>query len=61
MSIFQVKKVIEEFIQNDKNDLLVIKGDWGVGKTYFWQETIAEVSKRGGILHKNYSYVSLFE
>jgi len=24
MSVFQVKKVIEEFIQNDKNDLLVI-------------------------------------
>ena len=30
MSLAQVKSVIENFIQNDKNDLLTIKGNWGV-------------------------------
>lgn len=60
MSLSLVKSVIENFVKNNKNDLLTIKGKWGVGKTYFWQHTIKNVSKRGEIAHEHYSYVSLF-
>lgn len=60
MSLIQVKSVIENFVQNKRNDLLIIKGNWGVGKTYFWQSTIAEASRKGKIGHTNYSYISLF-
>lgn len=60
MSLAQVKSVIEKFVQNDRNDLLIIKGSWGVGKTYFWRNTVEKVSGQGKIGHKNYSYVSLF-
>ncbi|MDQ3712335.1 MAG: hypothetical protein M3388_08965 [Acidobacteriota bacterium] len=60
MSLAQVKSVIEKFVQDDRNDLLIIKGDWGVGKTFFWRKTVEKVSGQGKIGHKNYSYVSLF-
>lgn len=60
MSLTQVKSVIENFVQNNRNDLLTIKGNWGVGKTYFWQKTVSELSQKGNIGHSNYSYVSLF-
>ena len=60
MSLETVKSVIEKFVQNKRSDLLTIKGNWGVGKTYFWQNTVAELSRKSQIAHKNYSYVSLF-
>jgi hypothetical protein len=60
MSLTQVKSVIENFVQDKRNDLLIIKGSWGVGKTHFWLNTVAEASRKGKIGHSNYSYVSLF-
>lgn len=60
MSLEQVKSVIENFVQNDRNDLLIIKGDWGVGKTFFWQDTVEKLSRKTRIGHPKYSYVSLF-
>jgi len=60
MSLTSVKSVIKKFAQNDRNDLLTIKGGWGVGKTYFWRKTIEEISLNAEIGHKSYSYISLF-
>src|ERR1044072_3032613 len=60
MSVTQVKKIVEDFIADARNDLLVIKGEWGVGKTYFWNDTVRKASEVKSIAHKHYSYVSLF-
>lgn len=60
MSIIDVKQSIEEFISNNENNLMIIKGDWGVGKTFYWQNIIKEASKKKTIGKKNYAYVSLF-
>lgn len=60
MSQEKVESVIEKFVQDSRNDLLIIKGNWGVGKTFFWHKTIKEFSSQGKVGHKNYSYVSLF-
>src|SRR2546423_14187347 len=60
MSIRQVRKVVEDFISNDRSDLLLIKGEWGVGKTYFWNDIVQTASVARSIGHKHYSYVSLF-
>jgi hypothetical protein len=75
MSLTNIKTVIENFITNDKNDALVIKGKYGVGKTFHWRKWIDEASevtkpyyegitKGGGRDRKigkpNYAYVSLF-
>lgn len=60
MSLEQIKTVVEDFISDTKNELVVIKGRWGTGKTFFWQKLIedSEANKRIGRYY--YSYVSLF-
>jgi hypothetical protein len=60
MSIKEVKSTIEGFVQNGNNDLLTIKGAWGVGKTHFWRETVRNLSQKAKIGPEHYSYISLF-
>ncbi|NOJ99217.1 hypothetical protein HMI51_40755, partial [Corallococcus coralloides] len=55
--MFEVENALDAFMKSD-NSVLVIKGDWGGGKTFFWKKYYND--------HKNhlkqiaYSYVSLF-
>lgn len=60
MSFKEVTETIDEFILNGDNNLLIIKGNWGVGKTYYWQNIIKEASERKRIGKKKYAYVPLF-
>jgi len=52
-----IKESIIGFLQNKNLKVLAIRGDWGVGKTYFWREKII---KKIAIGQEFYSYVSLF-
>lgn len=56
----QITAVVENFISDTRSDLLVIRGRWGVGKTFFWQRLIEEARRRKCVGRKYYSYVSLF-
>jgi hypothetical protein len=60
MSFNEVKRTIEEFIKTDKNDFLAIKGSWGVGKTFFWQQLIKRLIQSDEVGMKGQIYVSLF-
>jgi len=60
MSLAQIKPVVEKFIADDHNDLLVIKGGWGVGKTYFWQDMIRKAGEGEKTGRRYYAYVTLF-
>jgi chromosomal replication initiation ATPase DnaA len=60
MSLAQVKTAVEKFIENTRNDFLLIKGEWGVGKTYFWKDIIAKSSEADKVGHRHYAYISLF-
>ena len=60
MSVPPVNEVVSSFIRDNANDLLVLRGRWGVGKTYFWNTLISEASKKGEIEYGHYSYISLF-
>lgn len=60
MSLPYIKVVVDQFIANKHNDLLVIKGGWGVGKTYFWQSLMNDARKTKNVGKRYYSYVSLF-
>lgn len=60
MALTQIKSVVEKFITDNRNELLVIKGKWGVGKTFFWQKLIEESKRKKQIGRNYYSYVSLF-
>lgn len=53
----EVAKALDAFMQSD-NSVLVIKGDWGVGKTFFWNKYYNE--NKNNLKKIAYSYVSLF-
>lgn len=58
VSIEVVKKVIREFLVRERYEVLALKGDWGVGKTYAWKALISEPTQKHW--PANYAYVSLF-
>ncbi|MGE0645780.1 MAG: P-loop NTPase fold protein [Nitrospira sp.] len=60
MSVEKTKKVIRNFLLNGSPEVLSIKGDWGVGKTYFWKEAIKQAKGEPNFCRENYCYVSLF-
>src|ERR1035437_8178654 len=55
-----VKESIEEIAQLPENDLLIIRGSWGVGKTYFWENLVRRLRAQSQLAFQNYAYVSLF-
>lgn len=60
MSLEKTKKIIRDFLLNNCAEVLSIKGDWGVGKTYFWNEAINQAKDKPNFCREKYCYVSLF-
>lgn len=58
MSVIQVEKALHDFAVNRMGSAIVLKGEWGTGKTYLWNSVIAK--NRSDFARVNYSYVSLF-
>lgn len=58
MSIFETKDKIKDFVKTATPSVLAIKGYWGVGKTYTWNQEL--IKNKANIQLKKYSYVSLF-
>lgn len=59
MSLSIIEKQIEAFLNSESTKVLVIRGKWGVGKTFFWHKMLNKYKANlAGINH--YSYVSLF-
>lgn len=54
-----IKKTLDAFLAGESR-VFVIKGAWGVGKTYFWEKYIAERIKEKDLKQAKYSYTSLF-
>lgn len=53
-------KEIERFLSTDTPEVLCIRGKWGVGKTYGWNEYLAKAKTAKLLAMKRYAYVSLF-
>ena len=60
MSIEIIKCQIDSFVDCDTPEVMAIKGNWGVGKTYSWNKFLADAKKEDRIALNKYSYVSLF-
>jgi hypothetical protein len=58
MSTRTVGNVVDRFLRDPQSSVLVIRGKWGTGKTYFWRSFIA--THRADSSRSRYSYVSLF-
>lgn len=58
----KLKQILDSFFTNETQNMLIIKGGWGIGKTYFWNNYFESI--RGSKKHfktlNAYSYVSLF-
>jgi hypothetical protein len=52
------EKNVVSFLKHDEKKVLVIKGRWGVGKTFRWNEIVGNYSN--SLDFSNYSYISLF-
>jgi hypothetical protein len=60
MAVDQIEPVVRDFVVDGSNEVLVLKGNWGVGKTHFWHRLIEEQSEKGNVGKEKYSYISLF-
>lgn len=56
-----IKEILLDKIRNYDSQVIVVKGKWGVGKTYLWDEICSELHKRDcNNKYKETGYVSLF-
>ncbi|VUD41440.1 hypothetical protein TDB9533_00488 [Thalassocella blandensis] len=60
MSFYIVKNEIDRFLNSPEPEVLAIKGDWGVGKTFSWNAILQNALDVDGIALGKYSYISLF-
>lgn len=60
MSVEIIKDQIFHFLASDKPEVMAIKGEWGVGKTFSWKKFLIEAKSNDKIKLDRYSYVSLF-
>jgi hypothetical protein len=60
MSIAKIEKAVGEFIVKGEPESLSIRGGWGVGKTFFWNNYIKKNKYKINKSYKNYAYISLF-
>lgn len=58
MSVKKVMSALVDFVKGEKDRAIVLKGDWGTGKTHLWKQVVLE--SRDSFHKRNYSYVSLF-
>lgn len=60
MSVEVIKDQIFQFLSSDQPEVMAIKGEWGVGKTFSWKKFLKEANSENKINLERYSYVSLF-
>jgi hypothetical protein len=61
MSVALVKEEIENFLKSkDPAEVLCIRGKWGIGKTYAWNDCLDKMQRARLLNVKYYSYVSIF-
>lgn len=54
----KISKSLLKFLNNDELRVATLKGEWGVGKTFFWKNFFNSIKEK--LDFRAYSYVSLF-
>lgn len=60
MSVQIIKDQIFQFLSSGQPEVMAIKGEWGVGKTFSWKKFLKEACAENKMNFERYSYVSLF-
>ncbi|MBC6988006.1 hypothetical protein, partial [Alteromonas sp. BZK5] len=55
-----IKDQIFQFLSSEQPEVMAIKGEWGVGKTFSWKKFLKEACVDNKVNLERYSYVSLF-
>lgn len=55
-----LEDVLIEFIENEEKKVCIINGEWGIGKTVFFNKFLEKYRERLAQKYQNYSYISLF-
>ena len=55
-----LKAEVMRFLDSETPEVLAIRGNWGVGKTFAWNKYLREAKENGKIKLKKYAFVSLF-
>jgi hypothetical protein len=58
MSIAKVEKALIAFASEKAGKAIVLKGEWGTGKTHLWNKVVK--TRNAALSRKKYSYVSMF-
>ncbi|MGM8932254.1 hypothetical protein [Salinicola halophyticus] len=54
------KRIVNRFLSNDSQQVLLIRGEWGAGKTFLWEDVAAENLGDLSSGFDKYCYISLF-
>ncbi|MBY5394887.1 hypothetical protein HFN01_08600 [Rhizobium leguminosarum] len=60
MSVQNVRAAIERFLSTNEPEVLCIRGEWGTGKTWTWDDVLKTQGQAGKIPLTRYAKVSLF-
>lgn len=60
MNVEHIVDAIKAFLSGSKAEVLCIRGNWGTGKTYLWNDLLKQAKDDGSFKLESYSYVSLF-
>lgn len=60
MSTRLARQEMKRFLENDRAEVLSVSGRWGVGKTYGWNQALAEARAAKRFPRARYAYVSAF-
>jgi hypothetical protein len=60
MSIELVRAELRRFLSTGAAEVICLRGKWGVGKTYVWNDELQTAQTKGSIRLERTSYVSLF-
>jgi len=55
-----IETEVKRFLESETPEVLVVRGKWGVGKTFGWNELLEKHQKSISKLVDKYTYVSLF-
>mgnify|MGYP005993953191 FL=1 len=58
MTVEVIKDQIFQFLSSEDPEVMAIKGEWGVGKTFSWNKFLKEAGFEKKIRLERYSYVS---
>lgn len=60
MTLALVRNELNRFLRSPDAEVLALRGKWGVGKTYSWNQILIDANQRNEISRERYAYLSLF-